>query len=92
MESAGVFCALGCRRVLGIGGSIGLLMRKQCSRWLLDISLAAVFIQMSYTMVIAGGLQVMGPQGAFMPLIIVGIAAGLVRFVRYARRQEWLYA
>ena len=76
----------------GIGGSIGLLMRKRYSRWLLDISLAAVLIQMTYTMVIAGGLQVMGPQGAIMPLIIVGIAAGLVWFVRYARRQKWLCA
>ena len=76
----------------GIGGSIGLLMRKQYSRCLLDISLASVLIQMTYTMVIAGGLQVMGPQGAIMPLIIVGIAAGLVWFVRYARRQKWLCA
>ena len=74
----------------GIGGSIGLLMRKQCTRCLLDISLAAVLIQMSYTMIIAGGLQVMGPQGAIVPLMIIGVAAFLVWFVRYAGRREWL--
>ena len=41
----------------GIGGSIGLLMRKECTRCLLDISLAAVLIQMSYTMALPAAKQ-----------------------------------
>ena len=75
----------------GTGGSFGLLMRKQCSRWLLDLSLATVLIQMGYTMILAGGFKVMGPQGAIMPIVVISIGSFLVWFVRYAGRREWLH-
>ena len=76
----------------GIAGSINLLRRKKVARVFLDLSFASIFIQMGYTMVIAGGLKVMGPTGAIMPLIIVFIAVVLLWFVRYAERREWLRA
>jgi hypothetical protein len=48
----------------GVAGSICLLMRKRLSVLLFTISFVAVLIQMVYTMLIAGGLQVMGPGPA----------------------------
>ncbi len=76
----------------GLAGSINLLRRKKVSRVFLDLSFVSIFIQMSYTMIIAGGLRVMGPSGAIMPLIIILVAADLVWFVRFATRKEWLRA
>ena len=76
--------------ISAISGSIGLLLRKRISRQLLDMSLAAVITLMSYTMLIAGGLKVMGPTGAIMPSLIIVVAIGLVWFVRYVNRREWL--
>ena len=55
----------------GIAASVALLMRKRHSRWLFDLSLATVLIQMPYTMIIADGIQAMGPQAAIMPIILL---------------------
>ena len=74
----------------GVAGSINLLRRKKLARVFLDISFISVFIQMTYSMLIAGGLKVMGPTGAVMPSLIIVIATGLVWFVRYVNRREWL--
>ena len=53
----------------GIAASVALLMLKRHSRRLFDSSLETVQIQMTYTMIIAVGIQVMGPQAAIMPII-----------------------
>ena len=52
-----------------IAASVALLMLKRHSRRLFDSSLETVQIQMTYTMIIAVGIQVMGPQAAIMPII-----------------------
>jgi hypothetical protein len=53
------------------------------------IGLVAVIVQMVYTMIIAGGLQVMGPSGAVMPSLIIVIAAALLWFSSFARSRNW---
>ncbi|MCS5642557.1 MAG: hypothetical protein NZ807_04750 [Dehalococcoidia bacterium] len=87
---ASVYVLWGISVFAGIAGCINLLRRKKVARVFLDLSFVSIFIQMGYTMVIAGGLKVMGPTGAIMPLIIVLIAVGLIWFVRFAGRSEWL--
>ena len=74
----------------GVAGSIGLLLRKGWSIPMFAISLAAVIVQMVYTMLIAGGLQAMGPSGLIMPALVVGIAAALLWFSWFARSRGWI--
>ncbi len=74
----------------GVGGSAGLLLRKGWSVWLLAISLVAVVVQMVYTMVIAGGLQVMGAGGAIMPSLVIVLAAIFLVFAQFARAKGWI--
>ena len=74
----------------GVAGSIGLLARKTATTTLFAISLVAVVVQMTYTMGIAGGLQVMGPSGLIMPAVVVVIAALLFGLSRFGKKAGWL--
>ena len=57
---------------------------------LFAICLVAVVVQMVYTMILAGGLQVMVPSGAVMPALVIVIAAALLWFSWFARSRSWL--
>ena len=74
----------------GIAGSVCLLMRKLLSVRMFTTSFIAVLIQMVYTMLIAGGLQVMGPSGAVMPTVVVTLSAVWLWFSRFSRSKGWL--
>jgi hypothetical protein len=76
----------------GLAGSILLLLRKSLSVSLFAISLLAVLIQMVYTMLIAGGLQVMGPSGAVMPTVVILLAIAWFLFAMFSRGRGWLFA
>jgi len=73
----------------GVAGSIGLLLRKGWSTALFAICFGAVGVQMVYTMVIIGGLQVMGPSAAAMPSMVIVIAAALLWFSWFAKCRGW---
>lgn len=85
-----IYFAYGVAILSGVAGSVGLLMRKRWSFVVLIVCLAAVLIQMIYTMLIAGGLQAMGPTGLIMPMIVIAIAAALVWFSAHAKKRNWL--
>jgi hypothetical protein len=73
----------------GVAGSVSLFMRKS---WTLAVNatcLLAVIVQMVYTMIIAGGLQVMGPSAASMPTLVIVIAAALLWFSWFAKSRSW---
>ncbi len=53
------------------------------------ICFVAVVVQMVYTMIIAGGLQVMGPSAAAMPSVVIVIAAALLSFSWFAKCRGW---
>jgi hypothetical protein len=74
----------------GVAGSVCLLMRKRLSVPLFTISFAAVLIQMAYTMLIAGGLQVMGPTGAVMPTVVITLAVVWLWFSLLSKGKGWL--
>ena len=74
----------------GVAGSICLLMRKRLSVLLFTISFVAVLIQMVYTMLIAGGLQVMGPSGAVMPAVVIMLSIAWLLFSLYFKGKGWL--
>lgn len=74
----------------GVAGSICLLMRKTASVLLFAISVVAVLIQMVYTMLIARGLQVMGPSGAVMPAVVIVLSIVWWLFSLFSKRKGWL--
>ena len=76
--------------ITGVAGSLGLLLRKSWSTLMFGICLVAVIIQMIYTMLIAGGLRVVGASGAIMPVLVIIIAAALLWFSRVARSRGWI--
>ena len=74
----------------GVAGSVCLLMRKRLSVLLFTISFVAVLIQMVYTMLIAGGLQVMGLSGAVMPTVVVILSVVWLCFSLLSKGKGWL--
>ena len=88
--SAGVIFGLSV--CTGILGSLRLLAKKKSCIPLFLISLIAVLIQMAYTMLIAGGLRVMGPTGAIMPCVVILLAGVWLCFSHISSRQGWLGA
>lgn len=75
----------------GVAGSIFLLLRQPLSITLLAVSFATVLVQMTYTMLIAGGLKVMGPSGAVMPTIVVLLGLTWLLFSLFSKRNNWLH-
>ena len=73
----------------GVAGSIGLFLRKGWTITMFAICLVAVTVQMGYTMIIGGGLQVMGPSGLVMPSMVIGIAAALLCFSWLSGNRGW---
>ena len=73
----------------GVAGSIGLFLRKGWAIAMFAICLVARIVQMGYTMIIAGGMQAMGPSGAVTPSLVIGIAAALLWFSWNARSRNW---
>lgn len=73
----------------GVAGSIGLFMRKGWTIAMFAICLVAVIVQMVYTMIIGGGLQVMGPSGLVMPSLVIVFSAALLWFSLFARGRSW---
>ncbi len=74
----------------GVAGSVGLFMRKSWTVALFAICLAAVMVQMVYTILIAGGLQVMGPSGLVMPALVILLSAAWLWFSWFAKGRSWL--
>ena len=76
--------------ITGLAGSVCLLMRKRLAVPLFLVGFVAVVIQMVYTMLIAGGLQVMGPSGAIMPAVVVTLALVWLLFSLLSKSKSWL--
>ncbi len=84
-----IYFVYGLAVITGVAGGIGLFMRKSWTIAMFALCLAAVIVQMVYTMVIAGGLQAMGPSGLAMPALVIVIAAALLWFSGFARSRGW---
>ena len=85
-----IYFVYGLAVISGVAGSIGLFLRKGWTVPLFTICLAAVIVQMFYTMILSGGLQAMGPAGMVMPSLVIAIAAALLWFSWIARSRRWL--
>ena len=74
------------------GGAFGcflLLLKKNFSIWLLEISLAGVLVQMFHSFFIANSYEVYGPGGLSMPIMVLIVSIYLVYLSRSAKANGW---
>ncbi|MGY8749990.1 MAG: hypothetical protein ACKVHR_18265 [Pirellulales bacterium] len=76
----------------GVVGSVLMLLKKKQCLPLFTVSFITVLVQMSYTMLIAGGLKVMGQSAAIMPTVVMLLAVAWLCFSLYGVRKNWLTA
>ena len=74
----------------GALGCLALVFKKSWALPLLVISLAAVLVQMVHTFFISNSIEVFGPGGMIMPVMILVIAVYLVFLARSAKEKGWI--
>ena len=75
------------------GGALGcllLLLRKSVAVYVLIASLLGVIVQMYYNYAIANSIDVYGPGGTIMSVMILGISAFLIWYAKYSVGRGWI--
>jgi uncharacterized membrane protein len=75
------------------GGALGcllLILRKDWAFPVLIISLLGVIVQMYHSFFIANSIEVYGPGGMIMPIMVLGISIFLVWYAMHARNEGWI--
>lgn len=73
------------------GGSLGcllLLMRKKLATVVFTVSFISILIQMSYNIFMSKAVEVYGPGGAIMPVMIIIIGAFLIWYSKKMEQQS----
>lgn len=71
-------------------GCVLLLLRKKLATPVLIIAFAGIVVQMVHQLFISKSIEVYGPGGAIMPVMVVLIGAFLVWYSRKATAMGWL--
>ena len=74
----------------GALGCVLLLLRRRWAATILIISLIGIAVQMYHAFFISNSIEVFGPGGMIMPVMIIVIAFFLVWFSRKASANGWL--
>lgn len=74
----------------GVFGCILLLMRKKMAGQVLMLSLVGILVQMFYNFFISNSMDVYGPGGMVMPIMVIIIGFYLVWFSKNATTKGWL--
>jgi len=74
----------------GALGCLALVFKKSWALPLLMLSLAAVLVQMVHAFFISNSIEVFGPGGMIMPVMILVIAVYLVFLARSAKEKGWI--
>ena len=82
--------AFACAVFGGALGSITLALKKPLALPILGISLAGVLVQMFHSFFIANSIEVYGPGGMIMPIMVILIAIYLVWLANSAKTKGWL--
>ena len=85
-----IYVVYGVAVFTGVAGSLGLIIRKGWSVPLFAVCLAAVLVQMGYSFIIAGGIEVLGTVDLIMPAVVIVLAGILLWFSWSARDKGWL--
>lgn len=71
-------------------GSVLLLARKAWTVPVFAVSLAAIVLQMGYSLFGTPMIALLGPSSAVLPLVVVAVAAWLLWFSLSCKRKGWL--
>lgn len=74
----------------GLLGALALLLRKKWATPLFLISLLGIIVQMIYNFFISGAMDVYGPGGMIMPVMVLVIGFFLVWYSKKATANGWL--
>lgn len=74
----------------GVSGCILLLLRKTLAISVFLISFIAIVLQMTYWLAMTNSLDVYGPGGAAMPVMVIIFGAFLIWFAKFATVKGWL--
>lgn len=74
----------------GVLGCILLLLRKKLATTVLIISFAGIVVQMVHSLFLANSIEVYGPGGMIMPVMVILIGAYLIWYSRSATSRGWL--
>lgn len=74
----------------GLLGCIFLLLKKKLAKTLFLISLIGIIVQMIYNLFMTSALEVYGPGGIIMPIMILVIGVFLLWFSKNTIAKGWL--
>lgn len=74
----------------GLGGAVGLLLRKRWAQPLYLLSLAAVVAQFGWTFLATDIMTTVGPSSVGFPLLIFVAGLALLWFAGHARNRGWI--
>jgi hypothetical protein len=74
----------------GALGCLALVFKKGWALPLLILSLAAVIVQLIHAFFISNSIEVFGPGGMIMPIMVIVIAVYLVYLAKSAKQKGWI--
>lgn len=85
-----VLWAFGVAVTCGSLGSLLMIMRKSAASFFMQLSLAAVLLQMLHLLFMTRTVEVLGPQAMVLPVVVIAVAAGLALLAFKANSVGWL--
>lgn len=74
----------------GALGSLLLVLRKKLATTVLIVSFAGILVQMFHAFALSNSIEVYGPGGMIMPIMVLAFGAFLIWFSRKAAANGWL--
>ena len=74
----------------GALGSLLLLLRRSLATIVLIVSFVGIVVQMYHSFFISNSIEVYGPGGMIMPVMVLLIGAGLIWYSKNASAKGWL--
>lgn len=74
----------------GTLGSLLLVLRKKLATTVLIVSFAGILVQMFHAFALSNSIEVYGPGGMIMPIMVLAFGAFLIWFSRKAAANGWL--
>jgi hypothetical protein len=86
-----VFVAYGVAVFSGLGGAIGLLLRRRWAVTAFAISLAAVTVQFAWVFLVMNAIAAIGAAAAVpLPATVITLQVAMLWFARRAERRGWI--
>lgn len=74
----------------GAAGSLFMLMKKKLAYPLFWVSLVGITVQLFHSLFLSNSIEVYGPGGAVMPIMVLLFGIGLVWYSKKAIDENWI--